>query len=498
MRTRDVGGWAVAGMMACAPGSPSAGSAESVESKSAAVKVDADAVDAEDVAAKPVKPAGLATSKGWRSDLAEFDRLRDSEDDAERAQGQAYGLRALDTLAAVSEDDPEYLEAGCTRGVRTFVPASSWERLVAAEAKRPLATGRAQYASLGWRTRRIENEWRYSIESATVSPIGHAPDPQEISFSPAAEVEDCARADRAYLWLSLILAWSPGRGLTLPAAKGGAERTYETAAQMLAGLYDAAVRDLGAKDPLLATLIDYGIDVCDDETRRSHGRSLCRPTREALEQSLALRKKGLGADHPLTNLGRVSLAGHLLVTGAEQDSEALFTEAAAVRPGNMGTVLALRALAGFHRARGEKEAAERSAAEAAALALSSLTQVAAREELRVTLSFHARLAAELGFYDKSIAAYQLAAEHRAAVSKYELGEVYRAAGKDAEAIAAYDADIAEYADLEAATPGRFADRQTIPLRAKIAVLEKLGKTDEVAAARERLAQLERAMAAAAR
>ncbi len=449
--------------------------------------------------AEPRPPEPVIEGPAWRRELAAAEASRRGQ--ADYREIEALERKAAATIEGLPDDDPQILEALCLAGSLSLLSAGErtamWERAVALEARRTHADMRGQYASLARGTPRFQVEYEYGLITFTDSPIGSKPrlSPGSLLL-PTTQDEDCARADRVYLRLQLVDAWSSaGMAGAMVAAngRGGAAeaKKYATAAALFVDLYDRAVRDLGAEDPRLATFYDYGHAYCDRVTRRSHGGSVCMPERRALERALALREKGFGADHPLTNSSRISLGGVLLAAGEKQRSEELIKKAAAVRPGSVETISALRTLAGIHLHRGENMLAERAAADAAQLARNILSPQRDSWEFETTLAYHARLAAAAGFYDKSAAAYSVAQQGKSSQFAYELAEVLRAARKDAEALAAYDVDLQSIEKEDARGIDWYAaSRMVRSQQGKIAILEKTGRTAELTAARERLTRLQ--------
>ncbi len=437
----------------------------------------------------------------WRRQLAAAYALR-VQGQSDVREIEALERRAWTTIQGLPDDAPDVLEALCLAGSLSLVGADDrtamWERAVAIEAKRPLTTDvRAQYASLGRATPRYQIEYAYGLITFSGSPIGSKPQLQAGSLLlPTTYDEDCARADRVFLRMQVVDAWSSagmGHAMVAPNMDGGAvsDRKYATAAALFVDLYDRAVRDLGKEDPLLATFIDYGLAYCDRVTRRSHGKSVCLPDRRALERALALREKGFGDAHPLTNSSRISLGGVLLADGEAQRGEELIKAAAGARPGSMPTISALRTLAGIQLLRGENAAAEASAAVASQMARELLDPKKDSWEYDTTLAYHARIAGAAGLLDKSEEAYKVAQKGNPAEFAYELAEVQRAAGKDAEAIATYDLDMQSIEkSSQRGVDWYAASRMVRSMKGKIAALEHAGRTAEVAPAQARLKELE--------
>lgn len=406
------------------------------------------------------------------------------------------------TTAAVKQlpdSEPRILEALCLAGNQSLVPmperAALWKRAVAIASTTPPPDVKARYASLARATVRVGFAYEYALYTFSGSPIGSKPELSGGStMLPTTQDDECLRIDLAFLKMQLIESWhGTGMGVAMvsPTGSGGAvsERMYASAAAMFAALYDEAARDLGPEDPLLATLLDFGLAYCDRKTRASHARSACPPERKALERALALREKGFGADHPLTNASRLNLGQTLLAGRDTRRAETLIAAAAATRPGDRYTVEALRTLAGIQFMRGEKVEAEASAAEAARIARVVYDPKRDWFDLPLTLVYHARLAAACGFFDKSEAAYKLADKDGSYA--YELAEVYMAAGRGDEALATYNRDIEA---LRAANP-QGVDIAVAPgiarsMRGRIAILTRMGRTAAAAADREYLETLQ--------
>jgi tetratricopeptide (TPR) repeat protein len=484
-------GW----LVACTPVQREEPVKQAAPVETRAVEPAVEAVEVKQAVAEPDEPQ-------WFKDVRAADDLR-------RAPGGALGAvealeeRAVAAIEGLPDDEPRILEALCLGATRSLIEqdrrVALWERAVAIEGRRPRGDVRADYASFGRVTPRVTAEYTYGLITFSGSPIGSRPtlSPQSLLL-PTTYPEDCAQADRVFLRMQLVDAWhSAGMAgaMVSPTGVGGAaeDRKYATAAALFVDLFDTAVRELGAEDPLLATFYDYGHAFCDRVTRRSHGRSVCMPERKALERALALREAGFGSDHPLTNSSRVSLAGTLLTAYVDvRRAEELIKAAAASRPGSVATISALRTLAALRLFRFENDLAEQAAAEAVQVAHDVLDREKEGWEYDTTLAFHARLAAAAGKFERSINSYELVRKTDRGLFAYELAEVQMAAARYEDALASYEADMAS---IEAASPERLdwyeASRMVRSAKGRVAMLERLGPAETLAAARERVKELEK-------
>lgn len=404
-------------------------------------------------------PAPLSASDRWLVAEAE---LRASGA-ARRSDGDEAELRtrALAALEALPDAEPRTVEFLCRAALEPwFVGERSDALLVrAAElAARPrTADPRERYASLLRDTIRLYNHyWFPSMESLRVRRIERQ---YPLVDVPQVTSEDCATADWAALRMELLHR--------VP----GTRRSYEA-------LYAEVERALGADDPALATVLDRGYGVCDQNVANA----ACMSDRRRFERALDLRERGLGHDHPLTHASRLNLAMILLEQGDRRRAEALLAVVARARTPDKSTVLALRELAMGHGRRGGWGAAAEALAEASRLAHELLDPARDRALIHETQILYAHAAAYRGDYRGAEAAFlrAQAEDPRGADPRtysYHLAEVLRAAGRYEEALARYDAWIdAWLADRN--WQSHTVSQLEAVLRGRAAALKRMGRGEE--------------------